>query len=666
MKILCVTHNFDRAGAQFSLLRLMRYLHHTYGVSFAVISLDVGKLLPEYKEIAPVRILGVENPNGAATIEDWISSFLEDNDFHPSLILANTVVSPQMFPDVSKLNIPIITRVAELESGIRTNSEPEWIDNLCRYSSAVVGVSKSVCDMLIDTLGVDKNIVHRIHGAIEAPLKLNAPARKELLQRYGIPLNVPILWGCGSINKRKGADLFLLAATRLLEMGYANFHAVWIGDKGGDIDSWIVPGFNARGIHFVGPMTQPSALMSPQDLFLLTSREDPFPLAALEAGSRGLPLLGFEDSGGMAEVIKATGGLLAPNGDSKALAENVATFLDQPERALHAGSRAKQLICEEFTIEHVGKQWMTLFTDMAKTIPSAVEPHKEWNTARLFQKKAYSPLITGIVRTIGERTGGLCKSLLSSALPGAKVAVVQEKPFSKALREGFLKGMEADCEWVFTLDADVLLCETFITDTLRILEKAPENLFGFQGLVCDKFFGIVRPAGNHIFRTSMLYEALSCIPEEGMSLRPESDTIQAMVRRGYAYWQKPLLVGLHDYEQYYNDIAKKCFLQAHKHTEYLPLDDWKKWGTADPDFQVAYESALAGIAYTDQILVDADFLAHKTAAIVEQFVEKSPLSLSSFSMSAVQQEMLRFVPEAMRSPLQKRMFPKERWDVNHA
>ena len=54
------------------------------------------------------------------------------------------------------------------------------------------------------------------------------------------------------------------------------------------------------------------------DVFLLTSREDPFPSVVLEAFAAGLPVVAFADTTGCEELI-AEHGSLVPVGDLSAV-----------------------------------------------------------------------------------------------------------------------------------------------------------------------------------------------------------------------------------------------------------------------------------------------------------------------------------------------------------
>jgi len=55
-------------------------------------------------------------------------------------------------------------------------------------------------------------------------------------------------------------------------------------------------------------------------VFLLTSREDPFPSVVLEAMSAGVPSVAFEESGGVPDLLREFGaGCAVPLGDAAAM-----------------------------------------------------------------------------------------------------------------------------------------------------------------------------------------------------------------------------------------------------------------------------------------------------------------------------------------------------------
>jgi len=214
-----------------------------------------------------------------------------------------------------------------------------------------------------------------------------------------------------------------------------------------------------------------------------------------------------------------------------------------------------------------------------------------------------------VIRSIGERTESLCRELvLAQGIPENNLYVVHQSPFSAAMKKSFQTGIEVGLPWTFCVDADVLLRDGSIEKMLRFAEEQDVNVCEIQGFVLDKFFGGPREAGNHLYRTSLLPKVIEQIPEEGVNIRPEFHTLESMKKKGYPYKQIPVLVGLHDFEQFFSDIYRKCFVQAHKHIKHtdLFLEVWRAGAATDPDYQVALKGFSAGIEHFSKVYIDVN------------------------------------------------------------
>ena len=66
------------------------------------------------------------------------------------------------------------------------------------------------------------------------------------------------------------------------------------------------------------------------DVFLLTPREDPFPLVNLEALARGLPVIAFADAGGAQEALDGGVGIVVPYLDTAEMTRAVVRLVEAP------------------------------------------------------------------------------------------------------------------------------------------------------------------------------------------------------------------------------------------------------------------------------------------------------------------------------------------------
>jgi len=275
--------------------------------------------------------------------------------------------------------------------------------------------------------------------------------------------------------------------------------------------------------------------------------------------------------------------------------------------------------------------------------------------------------ITIIIRSAGERTVEYCRYLLSRQAPEKNIVTIEETPFSEALKKGFQIGIEKGLEWTLCIDADVLITSGIVSKIVEYAKTTEENIFEIQGLVIDKFFPIMRPAGNHLYRTSLMHRAMSCIPREGTSLRPEFDMLNRMRDIGCPWEQIDLLVGLHDFKQNYKDIYRKCFLQVHKHKRFMPLAEkyWHSRKSIDKDFQVALWGATSGVFYDKNVYVDKNFLEKEAIEVLmlKNIGEKSPLCSDDFEDFFVDEIINKFnEKKSFVNELQTIMFPNKNWN----
>jgi hypothetical protein len=256
--------------------------------------------------------------------------------------------------------------------------------------------------------------------------------------------------------------------------------------------------------------------------------------------------------------------------------------------------------------------------------------------------------ITAIVRSAGERTEAACYELVAQQIPQENIVIIREVPFATAVAKTFEVGIERGLPWTLCIDADVLLRENAILDLLKIAEQAEENVFEIQASVLCKFFGGHRPAGNHLYRTSLLEKGLSCVADASF-IRPETETINRMKEQGHPFIEVGMIVGLHDYEQFYKDIYRKCFIQARKHGElchklFQPM--WSRFVAEDPDFEVALWGLKDGQTFTGEVQIDVQRFPEQINGRLSQrgWQEKESLSTTNYLNENISNIINHFVP----------------------
>jgi glycosyltransferase involved in cell wall biosynthesis len=85
-------------------------------------------------------------------------------------------------------------------------------------------------------------------------------------------------------------------------------------------------------IEFIGSVINPQDYYKKMDIFLMTSREDPFPLVCIEIGMMGIPIVYFDKAIGTQEVLESAGGKKIPYLDLLSMSEAIIDYYYNPDR----------------------------------------------------------------------------------------------------------------------------------------------------------------------------------------------------------------------------------------------------------------------------------------------------------------------------------------------
>lgn len=166
---------------------------------------------------------------------------------------------------------------------------------------------------------------------------------------------------------RKGIDVLVDALEVLvLDRGLMNAAIVLIGT--GQDEKEIRSMVHNKGLNnnvvFAGEQSEPYALMSQCQAFVLPSRREGLPNALLEAMSIGLCAIAADCDTGPREIIThGIDGLLVPPDDHKGLAEAMAKVIQNKMLREDLGNRATITIEEKFSLEKMISRYFELLTE---------------------------------------------------------------------------------------------------------------------------------------------------------------------------------------------------------------------------------------------------------------------------------------------------------------
>jgi arylsulfatase A-like enzyme/glycosyltransferase involved in cell wall biosynthesis len=352
-KIIVVSHDAHLWGAQMLALHIVKALKENFHYEVHLILKSGGRLEEDFEKYSTVYNLERDYPT-RQSVEKLIASLYEDN---VNIALCNTVVTGDIVEILARQKIRTVSLIHELPGVIHQYNQEENAQKIARYADRVVFPAAYVKNKFstIAPLEPEKCRI-RPQGLF---LKNRYRNRKEearslLRKTLAIPGDAKIVLGVGSADFRKGVDLFVQVAKNTLNDNQDLFF-VWVGQKDDNpimknIDSDVRNSGLSKNILFTGIRTDDlDVFYSGADIFLLTSREDPFPSVVLDAMNAGIPVIGFADAGGFQEIVTDATGSLVPFTDVKKMSEKVALFLRNHDIRNQVGRNAEELIDNQFS-----------------------------------------------------------------------------------------------------------------------------------------------------------------------------------------------------------------------------------------------------------------------------------------------------------------------------
>jgi len=245
----------------------------------------------------------------------------------------------------------VVLHVHELNIGLRLTLDPDDLAFLLGRADHVISVSDAVTEVLTEGHGVARSRVTTCPGFVDLDLVEPSPSA-ETRARLGIPPEVLVVGSVGLPDWRKDPERLLHAVAHLRRSRpQLDPWILWIGGQPSSVEGRHLAdeahrlGLGHRFVHH--PHTdRPDHLLGALDVFALPAREDALPLAALEAGAAGLPLVCFR-AGGIAALADAGAGTAVEYTDVAAFAAALAGYLLDDARRSEVGARAAALVAAQ-------------------------------------------------------------------------------------------------------------------------------------------------------------------------------------------------------------------------------------------------------------------------------------------------------------------------------
>lgn len=372
-KILFISHDASRTGAPIVFKYHLNFIKSAAPeLPFDIYLMQPGVLQNEFAKISKLTIADNSLIFLRVLFKLTRNSFYQHYQFNKlirnkeyNIVYGNTVVTAPLLK-IAKIHNSLtytVMHVHELDIAIKQCLGKQLFIDSISYIDRFVAASLAVKNMLIHNYEIPESKIYLHYEYI--PMDY-------FDEKNAINLSTPgfNICGSGSLDWRKGIDLFIRIVYLLNKVVKNNdFHFYWIGGNRGSMDFERVDydikrlGIE-RKITIIEYCDNPLQYMQACDVFLLTSREDPFPLVCLEAASVKLPIVCFNNAGGMIEFVDSTNGWVIDYLDLDKIVELFENLMTRPSIVTDKGLKAYEKV-QQFNINIGGEKIISFLKSLS-------------------------------------------------------------------------------------------------------------------------------------------------------------------------------------------------------------------------------------------------------------------------------------------------------------
>lgn len=435
-RVTFITHEATRTGAPRVLLTLMQWLRANTDVRMSTLAVFPGPLLPAFAALGPVVTLEgdwrhlrflqrgmrlarqmtvaqarpfdafVHRASGTSL---WLARARQLRQLGEcDLIYANSVQSGWGVRSIPS-HAPVLSHLHELEDALLDPYERRNVTTMCGpRSHHIIVPAVAVRDLLVTRLGVDQARISVQYPFIDVPPERPDPSIREAVRRQlEIPEHAVVVGMSGAFILRKSPDRFIDIAARVVrEARNTPMYFVWIGGNANlEYGRYMMTDIRRLGLsgrfRHITERVDPRPCFSALDLFLLSSRSDPFPLVCLEAAVHAeAPIVCFEQAGGMPELVGRECGVVVPYMDTIAAADAVIGLAEDPQRRRELGVNAAERVRTHHNVARSAEAIGAIISDVIAGVPAGRATEPVWQNGAAPATSANGLLPPGFVAPV--------------------------------------------------------------------------------------------------------------------------------------------------------------------------------------------------------------------------------------------------------------------------
>lgn len=368
-RIIFVSHEATRTGAPKIILNLLKHFQMNCDISCETILHDDGHLLDDFQCYSETHSLYLPRQRSSELQKKVRGIVRQRRKAKPLIALCNSMESRFVADVLQKEGVPVVLLVHELPCSY-IDSDYRMVYEL---ASKIVFPVKAVRDATNQKLSLPfgKDLILP-QGLLDSNFGQGVDresAYRQIRDEFSLPSDAFIVLGCGTLDLRKGIDHFARVAIETMRKNKSNrpIHFVWMGDG----PRWPHSAYHyvqidlkhtqtVGHVHFIGEREYVEPYFVGADMFLLSSRVDPFPCVIHEAMAANLPVMTFDSSGGAGQAIKDGGGFLIPYADYEMAAGVICGVAMNPSMADSMRAKSFERVGNEFRFEYYGDKLISL------------------------------------------------------------------------------------------------------------------------------------------------------------------------------------------------------------------------------------------------------------------------------------------------------------------
>ena len=398
-RFIFIGHEATRTGAPGILLKLIQHFDSYAGIECISILDQDGPLLAEHAKVSHTFVMRnnrlkvyrgeIAKEEMFAELDDLMVQF---DDNIPLGVFCNCAETRLYAEYFHRLDMPVVFLMHEI-ADLYPIAELQMVTSSSDY---LIFPAQFVADAFHRALPTDE-LHHRVlpQGLLRDSFgDLARGNRAALFREWKLPIpeEAFIVLGCGTVDGRKGFDHFVATARKVRDASFARpVRFLWVGgrrdwrinegaqwDTTGYWSSWDLKQHGLEQTLLVVPeVSDPEPFFVEADVFLLTSRLDPFPCVVHEAMASRLPVIGFSGTGGAPEAFLPDCGIAVNYPDTSAMADAILTLAsDEPGRR-RMGEAGRRRVKSDYRFDAYAERIKAVMTDAGQLAGPEPAPHED-------------------------------------------------------------------------------------------------------------------------------------------------------------------------------------------------------------------------------------------------------------------------------------------------